>query len=119
MQLVFVSAVILPRHLESEALQHDAWYGWSRSIRQAFINKFCLFNTYLTSPVDHPSDSTARSLTLVAKIIQNLANMSDFGQKEEYMVVCNDFLLAQRPRMQTFLDRLAVRFRLNILYSIA
>ena len=62
----------------------------------------------LTS-ADHASEATARTLTLIAKIVQNLANMSEFGQKEDYMQCCNDFLVATRPRMQDFLDRLAVR----------
>ncbi len=67
-----------------------------------------LFRIHLSHALDHPSESTARSLTLVAKIVQNLANMSDFGQKEEYMLSCNEFLVAQRPQMRAFLDKLAV-----------
>lgn len=31
---------------------------------------------------DFPSETTARSLTLVAKVIQNAANMTEFGEKE-------------------------------------
>ena len=31
--------------------------------------------------------------------------MSDFGQKEDYMQCCNDFLRAQRPNMQDFIDK--------------
>jgi hypothetical protein len=56
----------------------------------------------------HPTEETARHLTLVAKVVQNLANMSEFGQKENFMTPCNSFLVAERPRMQRFLDTLAV-----------
>jgi hypothetical protein len=31
---------------------------------------------------DFPSETTARNLTLVAKVIQNAANMTEFGEKE-------------------------------------
>jgi hypothetical protein len=53
---------------------------------------------------DHPTETTARNLTLVAKILQNLANMSEFGQKEPHMTCCNEFIMLMRGRMQKFLD---------------
>ena len=55
---------------------------------------------------DHPTEEIARTLTLVAKVVQNLANMSEFGAKEPYMTPLNAFLQDQRPRMELFLDTL-------------
>lgn len=37
---------------------------------------------------DHPSETTARNLTLVAKVVQNMANMTEFGEKEAFMTIC-------------------------------
>eukprot|EP00048_Salpingoeca_helianthica_P002271 m.55992 g.55992 ORF g.55992 m.55992 type:complete len:811 (-) comp12003_c1_seq1:21-2453(-) len=75
-----------------------------------FLRLFCpaIINPKLFNMMpDHATEGTARSLMLVAKVIQNLANMSEFGQKEEFMLCCNETLTALRPRMQIFLDSLA------------
>ncbi|KAI9357960.1 hypothetical protein DFJ73DRAFT_758094 [Zopfochytrium polystomum] len=53
---------------------------------------------------DFPSPSTARNLTLIAKIVQNLANLSDFGSKEPFMKECNPFIMEQIPNMRLFID---------------
>jgi Ras GTPase-activating protein 1 len=57
----------------------------------------------------HASEETARTLTLVAKIVQAVANLSEFGQKEPFMVPCNAFVTENHARMRQFLDLLAVR----------
>ena len=56
---------------------------------------------------DHPSDVTARNLTLVAKLLQNLVNMTEFGQKESYLIVCNSWIMSQRGKMQAFINAAA------------
>eukprot|EP00037_Helgoeca_nana_P030143 m.369383 g.369383 ORF g.369383 m.369383 type:complete len:953 (-) comp28121_c0_seq1:13326-16184(-) len=56
---------------------------------------------------DFPSETTARNLTLVAKVIQNAANMTEFGEKEPYMAVCNDFLRANSTKMQALIRNLS------------
>jgi hypothetical protein len=56
---------------------------------------------------DHPSETTARSLTLVAKVVQNLVNMTEFGHKEGYMMVCNPYLQKERPKIQAFITSVA------------
>ncbi|XP_039270186.2 uncharacterized protein LOC120344922 isoform X3 [Styela clava] len=51
-----------------------------------------------------PRPNAARTLTLVAKVIQNLANRSRFGDKEEYMKFMNGFVREQWDQMGGFLD---------------
>ena len=49
-----------------------------------------------------------RSLVMIAKCLQNLANLVEFGGKETYMEVVNPFILKNKERMVVFLDHLSV-----------
>lgn len=53
-----------------------------------------------------------RSLVMIAKCLQNLANLVEFGGKEPHMEVVNPFILKNKERMTVFLDNISVRFRL-------
>nr|XP_058916457.1 RAS protein activator like-3 isoform X1 [Kogia breviceps] len=57
---------------------------------------------------EHPAPGPARTLTLIAKVIQNLANHAPFGEKEPYMSFMNSFLEDHGPAMQHFLDQVAM-----------
>ncbi|XP_019487281.1 PREDICTED: RAS protein activator like-3 isoform X2 [Hipposideros armiger] len=57
---------------------------------------------------EHPAPGPARALTLIAKVIQNLANRAPFGEKEAYMGFMNGFLEDRGPAMQHFLDQVAM-----------
>ncbi|RXM98408.1 Ras GTPase-activating protein 1 [Acipenser ruthenus] len=55
---------------------------------------------------DPPSSTAARTLTLIAKSVQNLANLVEFGAKEPYMKGVNPFIKNNKHRMIMFLDEL-------------
>ncbi|XP_008278025.1 RAS protein activator like-3 isoform X2 [Stegastes partitus] len=56
----------------------------------------------LTQP--YPEPNTLRTLTLTAKVVQNLANFTLFGEKEEYMLFMNEFLQQHWDGMRGFLQ---------------
>lgn len=50
----------------------------------------------------------SRQLVLVAKIIQNIANATQFTHKEPYMQEMNDYVNFHVPKAQDFLNQLTV-----------
>eukprot|EP00054_Salpingoeca_dolichothecata_P023489 m.156743 g.156743 ORF g.156743 m.156743 type:complete len:1139 (-) comp24699_c0_seq7:130-3546(-) len=54
----------------------------------------------------HPEDNTARTLTLISKTIQNLANGVSFGAKEPYMLPMNEFITENQDRMRQCLEHI-------------
>jgi hypothetical protein len=53
---------------------------------------------------DHPQPKAQRTLTLIAKSLQALANLSSFGQKESWMEPMNRFLCSHRQSVKDFID---------------
>lgn len=57
---------------------------------------------------EYPGERVARTLTLIAKTIQNLANFTRFGSKESYMEFLNKFVENEMPKMNDFLQVVSV-----------
>eukprot|EP00010_Vexillifera_abyssalis_P000280 CAMPEP_0201562502 /NCGR_PEP_ID=MMETSP0173_2-20130828/79364_1 /ASSEMBLY_ACC=CAM_ASM_000268 /TAXON_ID=218659 /ORGANISM="Vexillifera sp., Strain DIVA3 564/2" /LENGTH=872 /DNA_ID=CAMNT_0047977075 /DNA_START=231 /DNA_END=2845 /DNA_ORIENTATION=- len=55
----------------------------------------------------HPTQPAARTLTLVAKTIQNLANFVEFGAKEPYMEPINAFIKDNLGAMKSFINNVS------------
>ncbi|CAI4212233.1 unnamed protein product [Parascedosporium putredinis] len=53
---------------------------------------------------DHPRPRAQRTLTLIAKALQALANLTTFGQKESWMEPMNKFLGSHRQSVKEFID---------------
>ena len=59
--------------------------------------------------LEHPDAGTARTLTLVAKTLQNLANLVEFGAKEPYMADMNSFITKNLDSVKTCIEKFSVR----------
>ncbi|KAI5857977.1 hypothetical protein BZA05DRAFT_111491 [Tricharina praecox] len=53
---------------------------------------------------DHPGVRAQRTLTLIAKALQGLANMTTFGIKEPWMSPMNEFLAEHKDELKDFVD---------------
>ncbi|ELR10720.1 hypothetical protein VC83_06289 [Pseudogymnoascus destructans] len=74
-----------------------------------FLRFFCpsLLNPKLFGLLrDHPHPRAQRTLTLIAKSLQVLANLSTFGQKEAWMEPMNRFLAQNRQNVKDFIDNI-------------
>ncbi|GAB1216735.1 hypothetical protein ATERTT37_005953 [Aspergillus terreus] len=72
-----------------------------------FLRFFCpaILNPKLFGLLkDHPRPRAQRTLTLIAKALQGLANMTTFGSKEPWMEPMNRFLNGHRTEFKQFVD---------------
>jgi len=57
---------------------------------------------------EHPGPEASRNLTIVAKTLQNIANLVAFGQKEPFMEPVNEYVHSMFENMKEYLDRLCI-----------
>ncbi|XP_035234673.1 ras GTPase-activating protein 1 isoform X4 [Anguilla anguilla] len=116
---IFMAAEILPPTLRFiyGCLQKSVKQKWPANTTMrtrvvsgfVFLRLICpaILNPRLFNIIaDAPSSTASRTLTLVAKSVQNLANLVEFGAKEPYMEGVNPFIKNNKHRMIMFLDEL-------------
>jgi len=76
-----------------------------------FLRLFCpaIISPWLFGMcTEHPDDRTLRTLKLIAKILQTLANVvEDSKGKEAYMVDISDFITENIPLMKAFIEEIS------------
>lgn len=115
---IVASANRLPAELREifkyiRAVAEDRYGGYLRSVTYTSVSGF-LFLRFICPAIlnpkiwgllrDHPRPRAQRTLTLVAKGLQALANLSTIGKKETWMEPMNRFLSAQKQSVRDFLD---------------
>ncbi|XP_015216436.1 ras GTPase-activating protein 1 isoform X2 [Lepisosteus oculatus] len=116
---IFMAAEILPPTLRFiyGCLQKSVQQKWPKNTTMrtrvvsgfVFLRLICpaILNPRMFNIITDPPSSTAgRTLTLIAKSVQNLANLVEFGAKEPYMEGVNPFIKHNKHRMIMFLDEL-------------
>ncbi|XP_026994157.2 ras GTPase-activating protein 1 isoform X1 [Tachysurus fulvidraco] len=116
---IFMAAEILPPTLRFiyGCLQKSVQQKWPTNTTMrtrvvsgfVFLRLICpaILNPRMFNIISDPPSTTAgRTLTLVAKSVQNLANLVEFGAKEPYMEGVNPFIKNNKQRMIMFLDEL-------------
>ncbi|XP_072938428.1 ras GTPase-activating protein 1 [Epargyreus clarus] len=117
---IFTSPEACPRPVRylCGCLQRAAVAKWpnERFVRTRVVSGFIFLRLICPALVEPrawglvgapPPPHAQRSLVMVAKCLQNLANLIEFGAKEPYMEVVNPFILKNKERMVVFLDQLS------------
>ncbi|KAI9163027.1 Inhibitory regulator protein BUD2/CLA2 [Paramyrothecium foliicola] len=118
-QCIAESATRLPpelRHILKfiRAVAEDRYGDFLRSVAYTSVSGF-LFLRFICPAIlspklwgllrDHPRPRAQRTLTLVAKALQKMANLSNFGKREEWMEPMNRFLNVQRQVFKDYIDK--------------
>jgi hypothetical protein len=118
-QCIVKSVTRLPpelRHILKfiRAVAEDRYGDFLRSVAYTSVSGF-LFLRFICPAIlspklfgllrDHPRPRAQRTLTLVAKALQKLANLSNFGKREEWMEPMNRFLTVQRQVFKDYIDQ--------------
>ena len=95
------------------AVAEDRYGDFLRSVTYTSVSGF-LFLRFLCPAIlnpklfgllrDHPRPRAQRTLTLIAKSLQALANLSNIGKKEIWMEPMHRYLTTQRQPFKDFLD---------------
>ncbi|TGJ78584.1 hypothetical protein E0Z10_g10184 [Xylaria hypoxylon] len=119
-EIISASANKLPLELRSvlkyvRAVTEDRYGDFLRTVNYTSVSGF-LFLRFICPAIlnpklfgllrDNPRPRAQRTLTLIAKGLQALANLSSFGKKESWMEHMNRFLGHHRQSFKNFIDQL-------------
>ncbi|KAI0417151.1 hypothetical protein F5X98DRAFT_162129 [Xylaria grammica] len=119
-EIISASAHKLPLELRSvlkyvRAVTEDRYGDFLRTVNYTSVSGF-LFLRFICPAIlnpklfgllrDNPRPRAQRTLTLIAKGLQALANLSNFGKKESWMEHMNRFLGHHRQSFKNFIDQL-------------
>jgi hypothetical protein len=119
-ECVLVTASKLPAELRQilkyvRAVAEDRYGDFLRTVNYTSVSGF-LFLRFICPAIlnpklfgllrDNPRPRAQRTLTLIAKGLQALANLSTFGKKESWMEPMNKFLTTHRQPFKDFIDQL-------------
>ncbi|MCJ1320743.1 hypothetical protein MMC15_006084 [Xylographa vitiligo] len=99
------------RHIR--ACAEDRYGDFLRTVAYSSVSGFLFLRFFCPAVLnpklfgllkDHPRPRAQRSLTLIAKALQTLANMTSFGSKEPWMEPMNTFLTTHRQDFKVFVD---------------
>ncbi|MCJ1285088.1 hypothetical protein MMC26_004426 [Xylographa opegraphella] len=99
------------RHIR--ACAEDRYGDFLRTVAYSSVSGFLFLRFFCPAVLnpklfgllkDHPRPRAQRSLTLIAKALQTLANMTSFGSKEPWMEPMNAFLTTHRQDFKEFID---------------
>ena len=120
---IFMSSEACPRTLRyvCYCLQRNVMQKWpnERFVKTRAVSGFIFLRLLCPAILnprsfnlisEPPPPAASRSLIMIAKCLQNLANLVEFGAKESYMEVVNPFILKNKERMVVYLDHLSVSF---------
>ncbi|KAI0201916.1 Rho GTPase activation protein [Astrocystis sublimbata] len=119
-EVIAASASKLPLELRAilkyvRAVAEDRYGDFLRTVNYTSVSGF-LFLRFICPAIlnpklfgilrDNPRPRAQRTLTLIAKGLQALANLSSFGKKESWMEPMNKFLGLHRQSFKDFIDQL-------------
>ncbi|MCJ1382746.1 hypothetical protein MMC17_005859 [Xylographa soralifera] len=99
------------RHIR--ACAEDRYGDFLRTVAYSSVSGFLFLRFFCPAVLnpklfgllkDHPRPRAQRTLTLIAKALQTLANMTAFGSKEPWMEPMNTFLTTHRQEFKVFVD---------------
>ncbi|KAG8529437.1 uncharacterized protein KY384_006074 [Bacidia gigantensis] len=92
----------------------DRYGGFLRTVAYSSVSGFLFLRFFCPAVLnpklfgllkDHPRPRAQRTLTLITKTLQMLANLNTFGSKEPWMEPMNVFLTSHRPGFKAFIDK--------------
>ncbi|KAI0842472.1 Rho GTPase activation protein [Hypoxylon sp. FL0890] len=117
-ECIAYSGAVLPMELRQvlkyvRAVAEDRYGDFLRTVNYTSVSGF-LFLRFICPAIlnpklfgllrDNPRSRAQRTLTLIAKGLQALANLSTFGKKESWMEPMNKFLTIHRQPFKEYID---------------